>query len=246
MKKRIAALLLCALPFLSAFTAAGSVDDDAAALSALPDSPDWVAALGEKQEAEQLFVIAGVEKTTAWISLHEKDADGRWKTLMTTPGCIGIRGLGKKREGDRKTPTGVFRFNAAFGAADDPGCAIAYHKLTEDDYWSGDTREGYGYNQMVSIRDLPDLDVGASEHLIDILPRYEYCLNISYNEPCVPGLGSAIFLHCLAADKPYTAGCVAIPRADMLTTMQHVRPDCVVVIDSLKTLSPETWSAWGL
>ena len=72
-------------------------------------------------------------------------------------------------------------------------------------------------------------------------PRISTALNLSYNEEGTPGLGSAIFLHCLGPFKPYTGGCVAIPEDQMLVVMQNVRPDCVVVIDSLKTLSPETW-----
>ena len=32
----------------------------------------------------------------------------------------------------------------------------------------------------------------------------------------------------------------------MILVMQNVQEDCVVVIDSLKTLSPETWEAMGL
>ena len=209
------------------------------------NSPDWIAKLGDEKDAEQLFVVAGVGQTTAYISMHEKTADG-WKEIVTTPGYIGKNGLGKTKEGDGKTPVGEYTFNAAFGIADDPGCALAYHKVTADDYWSGDGRDGHYYNQMVNIRDIPDLDTENCEHLIDYTTHYQYCLNISYNQDCVPGLGSAIFLHCFGPYKPYTGGCVAIPKADMITVLQNVKPDCVVVIDSLKTLSPETWEEWGL
>ena len=59
-------------------------------------SPEWVVALAEKQNAPQLFVVAVYENTTAWISLHEKDADGAWKMTMSTPGFIGKNGLGKR------------------------------------------------------------------------------------------------------------------------------------------------------
>ena len=210
------------------------------------ESPEWVGALKEAGEAEQLFVVAAVGETTAWVSMHEKDENGVWKEVMTTPGYIGKHGLGKTREGDAKTPTGTFSFNYAFGIADDPGCALEYQKVTEDDYWSGDQREGYGYNQMVSIKDLPDLAMDDSEHIIDYTHEYQYCLNVSYNEDGTPGLGSAIFLHCLGAFKPYTGGCIAIPQDQMLTVMQNVREDCVVVIDSLRELSPETWEKLGL
>ena len=71
-------------------------------------------------------------------------------------------------------------------------------------------------------------------------------MNISYNENGTPGLGSAIFLHCFGPAKPYTGGCVAIPVEQMRFVMQNVRPDCVVVIDALKTLSPETAEAWKI
>ena len=240
MKKLTLVVLLLAM-LLSVWTGT--------ALAAEPeaeDSPAWIAALGEEQEAQQLFVVAGVGETTAWVSLHEKDESGAWKQLMTTPGYIGKHGLGKQAEGDGMTPVGTFSFNAAFGIAEDPGCALAYHQVTDEDYWSGDQREGYGYNEMVSLRDLPDLNTGDSEHIVDYSREYQYCLNISYNEAGTPGLGSAIFLHCLGALKPYTGGCVAIPQEKMLTVMQQVRPDCVVVIDSLRTLSPETWESLGL
>ena len=156
MKKLTLVVLLLAM-LLSVWTGT--------ALAAEPeaeDSPAWIAALGEEQEAQQLFVVAGVGETTAWVSLHEKDESGAWKQLMTTPGYIGKHGLGKQAEGDGMTPVGTFSFNATFGIAEDPGCALAYHQVTDDDYWSGDRREGYGYNEMVSLRDLPDLNTGDS------------------------------------------------------------------------------------
>lgn len=209
-------------------------------------SPEWVAALDEAEGAEQLFVVAGVGRSTAMVSMHQKDAQGVWRQIMSTPGFIGKNGLGKEAEGDGMTPVGAFSFNCAFGIADDPGCELPYTKVTEDDYWSGDQREGYSYNEMVSIRDLPDLNTDDSEHIIDYTYQYQYCLNISYNEKGTPGLGSAIFLHCLGPVKPYTGGCVAIPQDKMLTVMQHVHPDCAVVIDSLEALSPETWEQLGL
>ena len=167
-------------------------------------SPDWVAKLGEKKKATQLFVVAGVGKTTAYVSMHEKTADGSWRQIISTPGYIGKQGLGKTREGDGKTPVGTFR------------------------------------------RNYPDLNKADSEHLIDYLFPYQYAMNISYNEDGTPGRGSAIFLHCLGDQRPYTGGCVAIPRNHMITVLRNVKKDCVVVIDSLKNISPETFKKWGL
>ncbi len=194
----------------------------------------WKINIPAAQDANQIFVVAQVgEKTTAWISMHEKNSNG-WQQIMTTPGFIGREGLGKTREGDGKTPVGIFYFNKAFGIAPDPNCRIPYTQIDENIYWSGDAN--YKYNQMVDIRDYPALNKEDSEHLIDYNPQYVYCLNISYNENGIAGLGSAIFLHCFGPVKPYTAGCVAIPQDKMLFVMQNVKPDCVVVIGTLENL----------
>ena len=202
-----------------------------------PDSPDWVTKLDAAKDAKQLFVVAGYERSTAWISMHEKDDAGNWKMITSTPGFIGKEGLGKTKEGDGMTPVGTFKFNKAFGIADDPGCAIEYTKVNDDTYWSGDN--DILYNQMVSIKDYPDLKVDDSEHIVDYQYEYRYCLNISYNEEGTAGKGSAIFLHCLGDRKPRTGGCVAIPEEQMYFVMQHVDPDCVVVIDSMESFGAE-------
>lgn len=208
----------------------------AAGAEAREASPEWVRNLPAAREANQMVVVAGVGETTAWISLHERDAAGNWQELMTTPGFIGKNGLGKTKEGDAKTPVGVFGFTAAFGIAPDPGCAIPYKQVDSNIYWSGDPRPGMKYNEMVDIRDLPDLDTKESEHIIAYNPYYTYCLNIGYNAEGTPGRGSAIFLHCFGLEKPYTGGCVSIPENKMRFLMETVRPDCKIVIDSLGNL----------
>ena len=201
------------------------------------NSPEWVTKLDAAKNAKQLFVVAGYERSTAWISMHEKDADGSWKMIMSTPGFIGKEGLGKTKEGDGMTPVGTFNFNKAFGIADDPGCAMDYTKADDNTYWSGDS--DLMYNQMVSIKDYPDLKKDDSEHIFDYQYEYQYCLNISYNEDGTPGKGSAIFLHCFGDRKPRTGGCVAIPEEQMYFVMRHVNPGCVVVIDSMENFGAE-------
>ncbi len=203
------------------------------------ESPKWVKDLEAAKNATQMVVVAGIGDTTAWISMHEKDSSENWQQVMTTPGFIGKKGLGKVKEGDNKTPVGVFHFNKAFGIAPDPGCEIPYKQVDENIYWSGDF--DYKYNEMVDIRDYPKLDTANSEHIIDYNPHYIYCLNISYNEEGTPGKGSALFMHCFGPFKPYTGGCVALPEDKMLFVMKNVKKDCVVVIDHLKNLSAETY-----
>jgi len=199
------------------------------------ETPQWIKNLPAAKNASQILVIAQLgEKTTAWVSMHEKNSAGDWEQIITTPGLIGKNGLGKTREGDAKTPVGIFHFNKAFGILPDPQCAIPYTQVDENIYWSGDAN--YKYNQLIDIRDFPNLNKNDSEHLIDYIFEYKYALNISYNENGTAGAGSAIFLHCFGAKKTWTGGCVAIPQAQMLKVMQTVKPECVVVIDTLENL----------
>ena len=198
-------------------------------------SPQWVKNLPAAKNSEQMVVVAWIQGTTAWISMHEKNSAGEWEQIMTTPGFIGKNGMGKVREGDNKTPVGMFKFDYAFGIAADPGCAIPYVQVNNNHYWSGDGN--YKYNQFVDAREVPaSFNKDAGEHLIDYAPEYTYALNMGYNAECTPGKGSALFMHCFGAKKPWTGGCVALPEAKMLFVMQHVRPGCACVIDSLKNL----------
>ena len=204
-------------------------------VSAQSTTPQWIQNLAEKNNADQIFVVAQLgEKTTAWISMHTKDSNGEWQQIMTTPGFIGKNGLGKEREGDNKTPVGVFKFDVALGIAPDPDCQIPYVQIDENYYWSGDWN--YKYNQLVDIRDYPNLDTANSEHLIEYNPHYTYVLNMGYNADCTPGKGSALFLHCFGPIKTWTGGCVAIPAEKMKFVMQNVTPDCILVIDTLENL----------
>lgn len=201
-------------------------------------SPEWVRALPLAQDlgTNQMLIVAasGMTKTTCKVSMHERDANGNWIQVLSVEGYVGKNGMvmdSERKEGCGKTPIGVYHFNKAFGIADDPGCTIPYVKVTKDLYWSSDMRDGMRYNEMVSIDDYPDLDKKNSEHLIDYTKAYQYCLNISFNEECTPGRGSAIFLHCTGNNK-YTAGCVAVSKDTMVQIMKRVDPGCVVVIDT--------------
>ena len=80
------------------------------------------------------------------------------------------------------------------------------------------------------------MDKENSEHIIDYKEHYQYCLNINYNRLRIPGKGSALFMHCFGPNKPFTGGCIAVPKDKMRYVMKHVRPNCLIVIDSLENL----------
>lgn len=207
-------------------------------------SPEWVTKLPAAQTATSLVVVTAENETDrgAWFSYHEKKADGTWLMQVSTPCFIGKNGLGKTKEGDLKTPVGTFHFTCAFGNDDDPGCKMPYVKATEYTYWSGDP--DCMYNQMIEdCRKYPDLNLElCDEHIVDYPIHYQYGLNISYNEEGTPGLGSAIFLHCLSTGKPWTGGCIGIPFNRMQYIMTRVDGNTQIVIDTIDNLGGE-WPA---
>ena len=249
LKRKMSGILLAgvfALTTLAGGTASASEtgsEELHASVQHETDSPEWVKNLPSagQEDVNQLLVVGamGMDLTTCWVSMHERDADGNWKQVLSTPGFVGKNGLCPDEEhveGMGKTPMGIYHFNKAFGIAADPGCTIPYTQVDENAYWSGDQAEGMQYNEMVDIREYPELNPDDSEHIVDYEYQYQYCLNISFNEEGTPGRGSAIFLHCLGPMKPYTGGCVAIPENLMKQVMQRVQPDCVVVIDTLENM----------
>lgn len=196
---------------------------------------DWVSELNiaDDPDVKQIVTIKGTKGSEAEFTLHEKDSGG-WYEVLTCKAYIGKNGWGKAREGDNKTPKGMFSFTKAFGIEDDPGSVMYYTKVDDSHYWVGDSQSEY-YNQFVSTLDIDNFSKKDSEHIIDYKQAYKYCLNISYNEDGVPHLGSAIFLHCQTNNK-FTNGCVAIPEKDMIKVLKHVNDTCVVIMDTAKDI----------
>ena len=168
--------------------------------------------------------------------MHEKDKNGDWQQIIATPGFIGLDGLGDANINDCYTPVGTFTIDKAFGLADDPGCQMEYTKVDENYYWSGDPREGMHFNELVNIKDVPDLDTENSEHISDFDYAYQYVLNMGYNSECEEEKGFAFFFHCFRVNRPYTGGCVSVPENIMRFIMQHVKPGCRITIDSLENM----------
>ena len=198
-------------------------------------SPEWVRDLAVAEDAEQLAIVAGTHGSNARFSFHEKDDSETWREVLSCPAYIGKNGWGKTREGDVKTPVGVYTFTMAFGVKEDPGCPMGYTQVDETHYWIGDSNSDK-YNQFVSTRDYDDFDKKESEHIVDYQPGYEYCLNISWNADGTPKKGSAIFLHCYTK-RQYTGGCVALPEDVMRQVVQRVKEGCVVVMDTSSNIT---------
>lgn len=186
-----------------------------------------IAKLEVAKYADQMIIVA-VSEDGASLCLYERE-DSTWQLVLETEAIIGKNGLGKTKEGDGKTPVGVFRFTKAFGILENPGAKMEYIQVNKNHYWVDDSGSNY-YNQFVCTEAVAP-DWSSAEHIMDYGKSYHYVLATSYNCENVPGAGSAVFLHCMSEKSEATAGCVAVPEVYMREIMRRVKPECVLIID---------------
>ena len=115
-----------------------------------------------------------------------------------------------KREGDGKTPLGLWPIRAALLRPDRlpaPQTALPWRWLRPWDGWS-DGATDPAYNRPVTIQ-----HPHSHESLWRDDHAYDLILVLAHNDsPPVPGLGSAIFWHVRQPDGRPTEGCVAMER----------------------------------
>ena len=199
-------------------------------------SVEDIAKLRIANDNTQLVVVSVDAAQQGILSFYELQNE-QWVHVLSTKAYIGRNGLYREREGDAKTPCGVFYFTKAFGIEPDPGCQLNYIQVYDRHYWNSDSKStNYNRIEIVERQQTPQFSVKDSEHLIDYKPMYDYCLNISYNEEGTPYKGSAIFLHCMGI-KPYTGGCVAIKKEVMRKILQRVNKNCKIIIDTQEKIA---------
>lgn len=165
---------------------------------------------------------------------EDENLNAEWKLVLETEALIGKNGLGKTREGDGKTPIGTFRFTDAFGILENSETKMNYTQVNENHYWVDDGESKY-YNQFISTDEV-EKDWKSAEHICEYGESYHYVLATSYNSDCIPGLGSAVFLHCTSDEAEATAGCIAIPERYMKVIIRNVEPECLLIIDTVDNI----------
>lgn len=208
---------------LSAPAVEGWDDDDPEA------EPSKAATLEAAAMTDQIVLVEYTGGSSATLSVHEK-LGGVWTQLLETSAYVGKNGIGKTKEGDKKTPVGTYNLNTPFGIKDDPGSILPYTKVTKYHYWCGSSSSEY-YNKLVDSQVTGRSCTSSDEHLIDYKTVYNYCMFIDYNAEGKPGKGSCIFLHCKGSKK-YTAGCVAIGEESMKKIIQWARDGAKIVIQA--------------
>jgi len=157
---------------------------------------------------------------------------GDW-TIPCVIGSGGLVSASAKREGDKRTPIGVFPLRYGFY---DPvncpslqsGTAFPFVAMRDDMIWEEDAGSPH-YNRLIvadrRARPHERLTRRRAEGLFDVV------IPIGYNDAAAePHRGSAIFIHAARPDGSGTAGCVAVPRQHLEELARRLEPGMVIDI----------------
>lgn len=189
-----------------------------------------VSSLQASEDTDSLITVVGTGGYQAVTTYYRKNSDGIWEEIFSSSGVYGKNGASSdKKEGDGKTPSGVYRFTMAFGIKPDPGSgSLPYHQVASGDFWVDDSDSAH-YNQLVTSQTKKDWT--SAEDLSKGAPYYNYALVLDYNTAQTPGKGSAIFLHCTKSSSDTgSAGCIRIPESKVIELIENVDEDTKIVI----------------
>jgi L,D-peptidoglycan transpeptidase YkuD (ErfK/YbiS/YcfS/YnhG family) len=160
----------------------------------------------------------------------EKRKNG-WQTVFgPLDAVIGTNGFappGEKKEGDGKTPSGIYPLKTAFGYDATLGIKMPYRQALADDIWVDDTNAD-DYNRWTKKQETKATSFEMMKRNDNL---YKYGVVIEYNtDPIIKGNGSAIFLHIWQGKGLPTAGCVAVSEEDMIKILDWLDPDASPLI----------------
>jgi L,D-peptidoglycan transpeptidase YkuD (ErfK/YbiS/YcfS/YnhG family) len=180
--------------------------------------------------AQQVIAVTtdGYGTSAATLTAYERAANGWRQVFGPWFAYVGRNGLapsGEKREGDGRTPSGVYGFDFMFGVDSDPGTHYPYRRITGSNIVWDDDSNSANYNRWIDVN---TASAGVSPEPMYNTPSYNYGAVIAYNTARTPGLGSAIFLHVSHGSS--TAGCVALPTDQLLALLRWLDPGRAPVI----------------
>lgn len=191
-----------------------------------------------KSEADYVIVLTENNNSTKGNLYFLKKNESQKTTIIyrDIPVVIGINGSawGKglqpdkwnigtlKKEGDGKSPKGIFKTARAFGYHSMHGIQIPFIESNEKCFCIDDLNSFY-YNQIINI-DSVNVDWKSHEKMKRNDALYEIGLEIDYNkDPVIKGNGSCIFLHIWRNEKSGTAGCTAMQKENLINIISQLK-----------------------
>tara|TARA_B100000902_G_C27252095_1_gene885842 strand:+ start:371 stop:865 length:495 start_codon:yes stop_codon:yes gene_type:complete len=142
---------------------------------------------------------------------------------------VGRSGFSKnKKEGDGFTPVGTFYIDNIYYRADkikNLNTKINTNIIHESDGWCDDPRQK-NYNQLIQFPfNFSAEKLYRDDSLYDVV-----CVLNYNNNPIIPGLGSAIFMHIAKDDYGPTEGCVALKKDDLLHILKLINNKTKIIL----------------
>ena len=201
--------------------------------------------------SRQLVLVVTLNDTAtsgALLRFERDSGDSPWKPLGSEwPIVVGktglasgaglnrapVPGLSLKKEGDGKSPAGVFALASAFGFGEaGAGLRLPYVRLTETLECVDDPGSRY-YNRLVDRSKVSNPDWKSSEKMREI-GEYEWGVVVAHNsEPIEPGAGSCIFLHAWSGPEGATVGCTAMPTERIREIVHWLDPAATPILVQL-------------
>jgi D-alanyl-D-alanine dipeptidase len=215
--------------------------------------------------ARQMILVVTPDWNTVEGELrrYERPAPGAPWRAVGTPGTIvvGRNGLAwdplispavagpVKKEGDGRSPAGVFALGKAFGFA--PPAEASWLKVPYLPIVEGiecvDDGASAVYNQIVDRRTVKNADWSSSEKMREVGEAYRWGVVVNYNTPAAPGRGSCIFLHIGGEGGRGTAGCTAMAPEFLRDVMAWIDPASAPVLVQLpRAAFGALRSSWSL
>ena len=143
--------------------------------------------------------------------------------------CIGKKGSTiNKKEGDQKTPKGVFAIENLYfrkDRKDKPSTVLKCIEIKKNMGWCNDVSNSKKYNRPIKIQKKI-----KHEKLNRKDGKYDFLIPIKFNfKKPVPGKGSCIFIHLTKNYKP-TAGCIALKEKDFLIMLKIIKKNSKIKI----------------
>jgi D-alanyl-D-alanine dipeptidase len=130
-----------------------------------------------------------------------------------------------KKEGDGKSPAGIFRLSTAFGyaAQEPPGWKMPYLSLTSSVECVDDARSKFYTRVLDRAAVAPDWK--SSEQMLRPDGEYRWGVVVDHNaEPVTAGAGSCIFLHIWLGPGVGTTGCTAMAQEQLEDVLARLDP----------------------
>ena len=143
--------------------------------------------------------------------------------------CIGKAGKTmKKKEGDKKTPKGIFQIENLYYRKDrikKPQTLLKCIEIKNDMGWCDDINNTKKYNKLIKInKKIKHEKLKRNDHKYDLIIPIKY----NFSKPKV-NLGSCIFLHLTKNYSP-TAGCIALDKKDFLIMLRIINKNTKIKI----------------